>query len=128
MTLKTRAPHASIKVRLHAPEVAAAGLNESLTLPALLPLLIGLGLRDALLLQLVPVLQDRVQLGLGPGEVLLRLTDHLLQRRLLLVLVLHVLLLCGLCDLVLLGGLVVLLLGLLLRRFRLRQVLREVTL
>merc|ERR1719313_1199813 len=81
-----------------------------LGLTTLLPLLVGLRLRDTLLLKLLQILQHRIQLRLRPVTIRRRLRNELLERGLLLALVLHVLLLRGLRDLVLLCGFVVLLL------------------
>merc|ERR1719439_19262 len=86
-----------------------------LGLTTFLPLLVGLRLRDTLLLKLLQILQHRIQLRLRTVTIRRRLRNELLERGLLLALVLHVLLLRGLRDLVLLCGFVVLLLrGLLL--------------
>merc|ERR1719201_646277 len=60
-----------------------------LLLPALLALLVGLRLRDTLLLNLLPILQHRLVLVVEPAEVGLRLLHLLLETLELLGLVLH---------------------------------------
>merc|ERR1719375_2978243 len=100
----------------------------NLLLAALLALLVRLGLRHALGLQLLPVLEDRPELRLRGAEVRLGLLQVRLGLLLVLVLVLHLGRLRRRGDAVVLGDRVVLLLGLVLGRGALGEHLREVAL
>merc|ERR1719258_79244 len=98
----------------------------NLRLAALLALLVRLGLRNALGLQLLPVLVDRVELLLGPADVLLQALKEGLGLLLVLRLVLDLRLLRLRRDLVLGRLLLVDLDRLILGRLALREQLREV--
>merc|ERR1712232_983910 len=62
--------------------------------------LVGLGLRDATVLDLGIVLHNRIKAGLGRLPVGSKICDCFVQSDKLLSLILYILGLCGLCDLV----------------------------
>merc|ERR1719316_1858200 len=98
----------------------------NLRLAALLPLLVGLGLRNADGLELLPVLLDGIELLLGAADVLLQTLEERLRFLLVLRLVLDLRLLRLRGDLVLRRLLLVDLHRLVLRRLALGEELREV--